>query len=40
MSKKKTENPASQPFQLNGNKSTKRGWWIVGNNNSQKKGAK
>lgn len=30
-------NPANQRFQMAGNTSTKRGWWLKGNNNAVKK---
>lgn len=28
--------PHNQPFNINGKKSTKRGWWLIGNNNGKK----
>lgn len=29
-------NPANQPFNINGRRSEKRGWWVRGNNNAKK----
>ena len=32
--------PHQQPFNIRGNHTDKRGWWMRGNNNAKKGGAK
>lgn len=29
-------NPAAQPFNISGNRTNKKGWWLRGNNNGRK----